>query len=514
MTTTTTPVEAEAPAAPLSRQTVSLRGIVKRFGSLVAVDHVDLDFVHGIHALIGENGAGKSTLVKALYGFDPPDEGSVLVNGAPVPIRTPRAARALGFGMVFQQSNLIPAFTVAENIALYQRRLPLSLRWHHMGEGIRELSSRYGLDIDPDARAGDLSVPERQLVEIVRLLVTEATMLILDEPTSTLPPEEIDRLFAVMRRLRDDGYSIIFISHKLHEVHEIADRVTVMRQGRIAGSLDQADATEERLVALMFHEERVAQSLARTTHQPGDVVLDLRGACTSGERPLRDVDLQVRAGELVGVAGISGEGQRELGDAIVGVRPLRKGRRLLDGRDATRWSVRRLRDAGVAFVPEDVGESGVIWNMTLDENVALANLRRVTSRGVGVDWHLVRGPLHEEITAMGVQLPSSDRRAHTLSGGNLQRFTVARELARNPRLLVALYPTRGLDAVTTDHVRALLVEARNRGTAVLLVSQDLAELESVTDRILVIRDGRIVAERAPDVDAYELGRLMTGDDGG
>lgn len=511
---TTAAATTERDAAPASpTHSLELFGFVKRFGSLVAVDHVDLGVAQGIHALIGENGAGKSTLVKALYGFDPPDEGRVVVDGREVAIRSPRDARALGIGMLFQQSNMIPAFTVAENIALYQADLPVALRWRRLRARAAALSERYGLGVDPNARAGDLSVPELQRTEIVRLLLTEARTLILDEPTSALPPPEVDRLFDVLQALRADGYSIIFISHRLKEVVELADVVTVMRHGKVVGTLAHAEVTEDRLVELMFKEERTA-ALPRVAREPGPTVLELRGAVTGGVPALHGVDLVVRAGELVGVAGISGEGQRELGDAIVGVAPLRRGRRLLCGRDATRFSVRRLRDAGVAFIPEDVAESGVIWNMTLTENVALANLARVTKDRVAVDWRKVRGELQSELDALNVELPPSDRRAHTLSGGNLQRFTVARELARSPALLVALYPTRGLDAVTTEHVRSLLAEARDRGCAVLFVSQDLAELQALSDRIVVMRGGRIVAERPPGVDVYELGRLMTGEDEG
>lgn len=510
---TTTAATGLAPSAPPKSAQLSLRGFVKRFGALVAVDHVDLDVESGIHALIGENGAGKSTLVKALYGFDPPDEGQVRLNGQSVSIRSPKDARALGLGMLFQQPSLIPAFTVAENVALHQPDLPFALRWHGLSARLRELSAHYGLDLDPRARAGDLSLPEQQRVEIVRLLVTGARILILDEPTSALPAQEIDSLLDVLRRLKEDGFVIIFISHKLHEVLEIADRATVMRDGVVVSTLDRAELTEERLVQLMFREEPHAIASTERTTEPGPAVLELRDVSTPGTVPLRDVSLSVHAGEILGVAGISGEGQRELGDATIGMLPVSRGRRRLLGRDVTRWSVRRLRDAGVSYIPESVSEDGVIWNMTLAENVALANLDRVRKDRIAVDWHKVRGPLADEITTLGVQLPGSDRRAHTLSGGNLQRFGVARELARDPKLLVALYPTRGLDAATATHVRSLLVAARDRGTAVLLVSHDLSELESLADRIVVLRGGRIVAERDPkDVDAYALGRLMTGED--
>lgn len=507
--TTTIP----APAGPVSALAtrLELRGMTKRFGALVAVDHVDLAVRPGIHALIGENGAGKSTLVKALYGFDPADEGTVELDGRQVSIRSPREARALGLGMVFQQSTLIPAFTVAENIALYQPDLPGVLRWHRISSKINELSDHYGLRVAPSSRAGDLSVPELQRVEIVRILLAGATTLIFDEPTSTLPAQEVDRLFSVLRRLRDENFTIIFITHKLHEVLEIADHITVMRTGKVLATLPREDVTEGRLLDLMFEQGAHHVARAASKRAPGDVVFTLEGVSTGGEPGLERVDLDVRAGELVGVAGISGEGQRALGDVAIGMLAPTRGHRVLAGRVTNSWSVRRLRNAGVACIPENVSEGGVIWNMTLSENVALANLDRVTRDRVAIDWRKVRGELGAEIQALGVHFPSSERKAATLSGGNLQRFAVARELARNPKLLVALYPTRGLDAVTTDVVRSLLEAARDAGTGVLLVSQDLAELQSICDRIVVLRAGRIVGERrAGEADALELGRLMMG----
>jgi simple sugar transport system ATP-binding protein len=497
-------------AAPLAA-----RGIVKRFGPLLAVDHADFELRPGVHALLGENGAGKSTLVKILYGYVRPDQGEILLDGEPVELRTPADARANGIGLVFQQFTLIPALTVAENVALFLPELPAVLHYGEICRRVSELSARYGLGVDPTRRVGTLSVPEQQRVEIVRVLLSGARILIFDEPTSALPAQQIDALLDVFRRLRDDRYPVVFITHKLQEVLALADTVTVMRRGAVVATLPIADVDEEKLVELMFGG---GTSSGTATPAPGarvgvsEHVLRLEGVSTTFGRRLDAIDLVVSAGEIVGVAGVAGNGQSELGDVISGMTRPAHGRRLLLGADATRWSVRRLRDAGIGVIPENAIGMELIWNMTLAENVALGSPRRFSGRGgLSVDWKGVRDELAGTFAELGLTLPDPSARAGTLSGGNVQRFAVARELARNPRLLVALYPTKGLDVPTAAAVQRLLLRARDRGTGVLLVSQDLGELRALSDRILVMRDGRIVADVRPDeTDDYELGRLMTG----
>jgi ABC-type uncharacterized transport system ATPase subunit len=497
---------------PSGEPVLEARGIVKRFGPIVAVDHADLALHPGVHALLGENGAGKSTLVKIIYGYQQADAGEIRLDGQPVVVRSPADARRLGIGLVFQQFTLIPALTVTENIALFLPDLPPVLHHTEIAASIRETSERYGLAVDPARRAGTLSLPEQQRVEILRVLLAGARILIFDEPTSALPAQEVGTLFDVFRRLCDDGYPIVFITHKLQEVFALADTVTVMRRGEVVDTVPIADVSEERLVRMMFGE---APAAVRRVEPPpaGAPVLSLVGATCVGEgRPLVDLDLSIAAGEIVGVAGVAGNGQRELADALVGISRLKRGRRLLLGTDASRWSVRRIRDAGVAFVPERALAEELIWNMTLEENVALGSPHRYFGRaGLSIDRHTLKEDFAGRLSALGLDLPDPGRRAGTLSGGNAQRFAVARELARDPKLLVALYPTRGLDVPTAAAVQELLLLARDRGCGILLMSQDLVELTTLADRLLVMRDGRIVAEVDPDeADAYEIGRLMTG----
>ena len=512
MTAVSTPMSASptATVAPLLA-----RGIVKRFGPVVAVDNVDFELRAGVHALLGENGAGKSTLVKALYGYSPADQGEILIDGKVVSIRSPADARHHGIGLVFHQPTLIPAFTVAENIALFLPDLAAVLHPREIAQRIGDLAERYGLEIDPERRVGTLSLPEQQRVEILRVLLAGARILIFDEPTSTLPAHEIDSLFAVFRRLRDDAFPIVFITHKLPEVFAVADCVTVMRRGAVIDTLDIAEVTEARLVELMFGEaphksQRVASTSTSTGSTPA---LRLDHFSTRGPgRRLDDIQLAVAPGEIVGIAGVSGNGQRELGDAIIGIARPSGGRRYLFDVDITRWTVRRTRDAGVAYIAENALGQEVIWNMTLEENVALGSPTRFSRRrGFAVDWEAVRADLDGPFRTLGLNLPDPKTVVATLSGGNVQRFAVARELARDPRLLVALYPTRGLDVPTAQAVQELLLTARDRGTGVVLVSQDLGELTDLSDRLAVLRDGRIVATLLPgEADAYEIGRLMTG----
>ena len=495
------------------------RQIVKRYGSIQANDKVDFTLRSGeVHALLGENGAGKSTLSKILYGFTRADSGSILINGRPTELRSPRDARRLGIGMVFQNFMLIPALSVSENVALFLADLPAVVSRHAVARRIRPLAERFGLSVDPSALVRQLSVGDQQKVEILKLLLAEARVLILDEPTKVLAPHEVEALFRVFEALKAEGYAILFITHKLREVIACADRITVMRQGRVAGELTRGEADSGTLVALMFGAQ-TADSRSDTTALPrpersgGQKLLELHGACTrasANRTGLSDIDLVIGEREIVGVAGVSGNGQKELGDLILGVLPLSIGRKLIFGVDASGWTIGRIRESGVAFVPEDPLVMAAVPGMSVRENLVLGTGRHYW-KGAAVDWHRVEADMSGSFQKLDFPIPRLDPPIGALSGGNLQRVVIAREMAKEPRLIVALYPTRGLDVRSAASVRSLLRRARDTGGGVLLISEDLEELSEMSDRLLVMYDGAVVGEFARGAwQMAEVGHLMTG----
>ena len=516
------------------------RGIVKRFGPVLANDVAEFAVHPGeIVALLGENGAGKSTLCKILYGYYRPDAGELRVGGRVVTIASPRDARRLDIGMVFQNFSLIPALTVWENVALFLDGLPWVIGPGGLRPRMAAFAERLRLEIDPRLPmgrlpVGRLAVSDRQKVEILKQLVAGARVLILDEPTKVLAPQELDGLFRTLNELRTDGYGVVFITHKLREVMACADRVVVMRAGRVAGEVPRADASEPVLLRLMFGETEAAQdsglrpiSPASPRQKGGDagraeedaaawgladaaagsppsaapagIVLGLDGVTTApaaGAVVLRDLSLSLRCGEILGVAGVSGNGQRELAELVLGLRRPRRGAKRLWGQEASRWPAARVRDSGVASIPDDPLALAAIPGLSVRENLVLGTGRRYRA-GLGIDWKRLAADMDRSAARLRFPPMAYDARADVLSGGNLQRVVLARELAHAPRLIVALYPTRGLDARSADALRGMLREASGTGAAVLLVSEDLDELFAVSDRLIVLRDGRIAGDFLP-----------------
>jgi simple sugar transport system ATP-binding protein len=496
---------------------IALRGITKAFRSLLANDHIDLDIYNEeIHALLGENGAGKSTLMKILFGFYRADAGEIQLNGKPISIQSPRDARAARIGMVFQDLNLIPAFTVAENIALFLPGLSSVLNLQEIDSRINKISKQYGLEVNPGALVSQLSIGEQQKVEILKLLLSDARLLILDEPTRVLAPHEVQALFAILNNLRKDGYAIVLITHKMKEVLECADRITVLRQGRVADSLVRADATEDKLVALMF--EKALSGLkagAKSKYSDTSVpILELRKVETHAQgagASLRCIDLHIHPGEIVGVAGVSGNGQKELCDVVLGMETSIRGEKYLFGNNLTNHPVQTMRKNGVSFIPENPLSMASVPFMTVLENMALTNTWRYARRGgFSMDWKAVQTDAEETVKRLGFKV-NFHTIARSLSGGNLQRMIILREMTHNPRLIVASYLTRGLDVQSAIAARQALIQARENGVGVLLISEDLDELFTLSDRLLVLYSGRIVGEFKPsETDIYSVGLLMTG----
>jgi general nucleoside transport system ATP-binding protein len=495
---------------------LELRGITKRFPGVVANDSVDFDLRRGeVHALLGENGAGKSTLMNVLYGLYQPDEGEILLDGKPVSIKSPKDAIDLGIGMVHQHFMLIPVMTVAENIVLATepKRGGVLLDYDAAVKRVEELARTFKFTIQPRARIENISVGQEQRVEILKALYRGAEILILDEPTAVLTPQEATELFTILKTLTREGMSVIFISHKLHEVLEIADRVTVLRRGKTIETLPREGATQPQLAKLMVGRE-VLLRVDKKRAEPGEPLLIVENLSVFDERGLeavRDVSFEVRAGEILGLAGVDGNGQTELIDAVTGLTKPAAGSIRVGSRDVTRESARERLDEGVAHIPQDRQRRGLVLDFTLAENLGLHDYRKEPNSRFGflfpgrlVEW------ARRLLKTFDVRGGGPQTLASALSGGNQQKVVIAREVERDPRVLVAAQPTRGLDVGAIEFVHRRLVEERDEGRAVLLVSLELEEIMSLSDRILVMFDGQIVGEYGPDVTEEELGIAMTG----
>jgi general nucleoside transport system ATP-binding protein len=499
---------------------LEVRNITKRFPGVLANDRVNFDLRQGeIHALLGENGAGKSTLMNVVYGLYTPDEGTISVDGTgslhPVEIRTPLDAIRIGIGMVHQHFMLVPVFTVAENIILGDEvtKGP-SLDLRRARQKITQLSQDYGLEVDPDAVVEDLPVGVQQRVEIVKALYRQAKILVLDEPTAVLTPQEVEDLFRIMHQLTERGVSIIFITHKLKEVLAVSDRITVMRRGQVVGTVTPTETSEQKLAAMMVGREVLLQ-VDKGPATPGEVVLDVQGLSVQDERKMeivRQVSFQVCSGEILGVAGVQGNGQTELVEALTGLRAYVSGQLTLAGKQMPVLNPRALVEAGQGHIPEDRHKHGLVLPYSIADNEVLCTYYQAPfAKGVQRNNQAVMENAERLIAQFDVRAPSPNVTTGNLSGGNQQKVIVARELSRPIRLLVANQPTRGLDVGSIEYIHSQIVAMRDQGAGVLLVSAELDEIMSLSDRIIVMYRGQIVATmNADQANKEELGLLMAG----
>ncbi len=489
---------------------VEMRGITKRFGLVLANDHIDFDLEPGeVHALLGENGAGKTTLMRILYGLYHADEGSIRVGGQVGRILSPHDAIGLGIGMVTQHFTLVPPLSVAENVVL-GHATGFRIRPREAERRVAEAAERFGLEVKPKALVRHLAAGERQRVEILKALYREARVLILDEPTSVLVPQEVDSLFETLERLCREGLSIIFISHKLREVMAVCHRITVLRDGRVVGTVDKSATSQPDLARMMVGRETFG--VARQGERPrGETLLrvrDLAALDRKGMAALRGISLEVGAGEIVGVAGVSGNGQAELARVLCGTLKPTQGEVSVAGENLTGASPNRMSAAGVGRIPEERSE-GMVGDLSVAENLALEHLGDF-SRGGSLDRRRIRLRAEQLIAEYQIKASPKDR-ARTLSGGNMQKVVLARALSRKPQVVIASQPTRGLDVGATEYVRSKLLEQRDRGAAVLLLSEDLDEVLALSDRIAVMYEGRIVGQVAgSEAQVEQLGLWMSG----
>lgn len=496
---------------------LELRGVTKSFPGVLANDHIDLTLNEGeILALLGENGAGKTTLMNILYGLYSPDEGEIFIRGQKVTIRSPHDAIARGIGMVHQHFMLIPVFTVTENVMLGNESVKggIILDRAVVAERIREISKRFGLKVNPDAHVEDLSVGAQQRVEIIKVLYREADILIFDEPTAVLTPQEVDDLFQVIHSLVEQGKSLIFITHKLNEVMAIADRIMVLRNGKLVGTTTPDQATEASLASMMVGRE-VLLEVEKEAQKPGEVVLEVKDLHVRDDRHLlavKGVSFQVKAGEILGVAGVQGNGQTELVEALTGLRKVEDGRVTVLGHDTTTASPREITEVGSAHVPEDRLRDGLVLTLSVADNLVLNTYYQPPfSKGMSLKREEINKAAEMRVEQFDVRTPSISVPVSNLSGGNQQKVIVAREFSRPIKLLIASQPTRGLDVGSIEYIHRRIIEKRDEGCAVLLVSPELEEVMSLSDRIAVVFEGKILdIMPAQQATREKLGLLMAG----
>ena len=496
---------------------LSVRDVTKRFPGCIANDHVSLDLERGeIHALLGENGAGKSTLVKILYGVQHADSGRIFWEGEEVEIANPAAARALGIGMVFQHFSLFETLSVADNVALALSRG--TGRDPELVAEIKRLSGEYGLALDPDRIVYELSVGERQRVEIVRCLMQDPKLIIMDEPTSVLTPAEVDKLFDVLRRLRADGRTVLYISHKLQEIRDLCDRATILRGGKVVDSCDPSQETPNSLAAMMIGRSFDGPKIGKPVHmEDGDALLTVEGLSMEAASPfgtsLKNISLSVRPGEVLGIAGVAGNGQNTLLAALSGERIAQRDDWVrFEGKSIGRVGARGRRDMGIVFVPEERLGHGAVPDLALEENALLSGWGRwkLVRRGL-ISFSKTREKAEQVISTFGVVSAGSGAAARSLSGGNLQKFIIGREIMQDPKLLIAAQPTWGVDAGSAAAIQTALVDLARSGAGVIVVSQDLDELFTISDRVAVMFDGHLSESRPTHAtSAEDVGLLMGG----
>ena len=496
-------------------QRVEMRNIVKRFPGVLANSNVSFDIKAGeVHALLGENGAGKSTLMRQLYGLYQPEEGEIVIDGKPYVFRSPADAIRAGIGMIHQHFMLVPTLTVTQNVALGLRssREPL-LDLEKVTKRIQELSEAYGLKVDPHVYLWQLSVGEQQRVEIMKALYRGASLIILDEPTAVLTPQEVNDLFSTLRRMVREGHSLVFISHKLHEVMEISDRVTVLRDGKVIGTRPTQEVTRDELVKMMVGRE--LKELEPRPLKPGAVTLRIERLKTMGDRgteALHGIDLEIHSGEILGLAGVSGNGQRELAECLAGMRKATAGKVFIGQNDITTHTLNQRIEVGMAYIPEERMRDGAIREFSVEENIYLHDHSSAQyTHGIFLDFAHMESHAIDLVNEFTVKTPSLDTPLKNLSGGNIQKLIMARELSRHPEALIAAQPTRGVDIGATEYIHQRLLAQREAGTAILLISEDLDEIRTLSDRIAIMYEGNLVGivERGKAT-IEQIGLMMAG----